>query len=313
MTADAGVPPRGSAAPPITLTSLEGEKVSTSQFAGRPLVLVFGELDHGGVQRTCADVLDVLADRRIPADTVVPIMVIAKDQPIDELRDRALEGRFPGLILHDPQREAFGAYRVLVLPSVVVVDAERRVVYAAPGFVPRFRDLLAESLLVATGRETDAQFEKSLALESDEKDPVLLRVERLMRLGDELQRHDLADMAEARYREAIALLPEHIPSRLALARLLVRDHRLDEAETQCREALSRRPDSVDAALVLAEVQISRPGDDLQTPERAIDQILEHDPMNARAQYLKGRIHEKRGEASLAAEAYRAALEILLNR
>jgi cytochrome c-type biogenesis protein CcmH/NrfG len=196
---------------------------------------------------------------------------------------------------------------------VVIVDAERRVVFATPGFVPRFKDLLAEALLVATGRESNEQFEKSLGLEGQEDDPALLRVERLLRLGDELARHGLGEMAEARYREAISLRPEHVPSRLALGRLLVREGRLDDAESQFREALAERPESADAILALAGVQIARGGDELSTAERALEGVLERDPGRARAHYLMGLIYERRGEIAASAAAYRRAAEILLDR
>ena len=50
----AALPPRGSDAPPIALTALDGKAVNSADFANRPMVLLFGELNHDGVKRASA-------------------------------------------------------------------------------------------------------------------------------------------------------------------------------------------------------------------------------------------------------------------
>ncbi len=308
-----GSPPRGSVAPPIILPDLSGHSVSTVQLAPRSLVLIFGELEHERVRQTCTDVLDVLADPRFAVDTVVPILVVARDAPVAELKEEAARGRFPAIILHDPGRRAFEAYRVLVLPTVVVVDGKGRVVYSFPGFLQRSKELLSDALLSATGKEPAEQFERAIEAGAAGAAPEFIRADRLANLGGELARHGLFEMAEARFSEATALVPGHVRATLGLGELMLTQDRLADAEPLFRAVLAAHPESIDAALGLAAVQFRRGGDSAAAAEAALRAIVDKDPSHPRARYLLGQVYERRGDAVGAIREYRKALELLLER
>lgn len=307
-------PPRGSTAPPIALRDLDGTTVRTEQLAGKTLVLIFGDVGHEGARKASADVLETLAQPRFARDSVVPILVVAQDRPPAELKEQAAQARFPALILHDPERAAFGAYRILVVPTVVIVDGKGTVVHSMPGFLPRFRELLAESVLVATGAESKEQFEQSLAVAGPlPMDKDRQRADRMVHLGDELVRHGLTDMAEARYNEAITLVPAHMEARLGLASLLVRAGKLVEAEAQYRQVLTDNEANVAARLGLADVLLQQGTGDVAHAEATLRSVLEKDPLQPRAWYLRALIHEQRGEFVQAAAGYRKAAELLMDR
>ena len=309
----AASPPRGSVAPPITLPDLSGTPVSTAKLAPRTLVLIFGELDHDGTRQACSDVLDVLSDPRFANDAVVPVMIIAQEAPDARLKEEAAQGRFPAVILHDPKRDAFGAYRVLVLPTVIVVDGKGKVVHSMPGFLRRSRDILTEALLTATGKEPEEQFERTIDPKAPDVPHEAVRADRLVHLGAELTKHGLYEMAEARYTEATSLVPGHIGATLGLGELMLRQNRLTDAEPLFRSVLAVHPDSVDAALGIASVQLKRGGDDLPKAEAGVKAIIDKDPTQARARYLMGQIHEQRGEFAAAMAEYRKVAELLLDR
>jgi len=306
-------PPRGSVAPPITLPDLSGKAVATTKLAPRTLVLIFGELGHERVRQACGDVLDVLADPRLAGDSILPILIVAQNAPPNTLKEEAALGRFPALILHDSDRQAFGAYRILVIPTVVVIDGKGIVVYSFPGFLERSKDLLTEALLAATGKKTTEQFEQAIEPIGPAATHEAVRADRLANLGFELVRHGLLDLAEARFIEATTLVPGHIGATLGLGDLMLKQNRLDDAEPLFRAVLASHPDSIDAATGLADVQIRRGGDDLAKAESALKAIIDKDPSQPRALYLLGQIHERRGEAATAMSEYRKALELLLSR
>lgn len=308
------MPERGSAAPDFTLATLDGERVSLSRFQGRAIVLFFGELGHERTNEAAADIAGAIDDRRMGEEEAVVIMVVAHDRAREEIPAEARGANLPELILHDPQREAFGAYRILVIPSVVVVGTDGRIVYAAPGFVPRFRQLLGEALLVATGLETAEEFDRAVNQPgTDDRDPVETRVDRLLSLGEQLERRGMAEMAEARYREAIALAPQLVRSRLALGRLLLDADRLDEAEAEFRAALAGAPESIDASLGVAETLLRGRPERAGEAEQLLRAALETDPDSARAHYLIGTLHQRRDEHREAALAFRRAAELLLKK
>lgn len=313
MTARAGVPPRGAQAPYFSLDSLAGEKTELSQFAGKPVVLIFGDLRHENARKASREVLRALEDRRLKDRGVVPLFLTAEHSTPEEMARLVEENRFPKLVLHDPDRAAFGAYEILVIPSVVIVDGQGIVVHAMPGFLPRFEELLTQSLLVATGQMTDEAFEASLGGGNghEQADPNALKAERLVNLGKQLLGHGMEEMAEARFKEAVSVHPDYGPGRRALGDLYRGRGMLDEAESQFRALLSTDPGSLDGALGLARVQIDQGGPALDDAEKTVLAALDRHPGSALAHYELGLIREARGDQSEAAASYRKAAELLL--
>lgn len=311
--ADAASPPRGSKAPPITLKDLGGEAVSTAKLAPRVTVLIFGEFNHDGTRHACTEVLDTLGDPRLAGDAPVPIMIVAQDAPDAELKEEAAKGRFPPIILHDTAREAFASYRILVLPTVVVVDGKGVVVHSMPGFLQGSRELLLEALLTATGKEPAEKLEQALDPNAAPPSHESVRADRLVHLGAELARHSLYEMAEARYTEATKLVPGHVGATLGLGDLMLRQGRLAEAEPLFRSVLASRPDSLEAALGLAAVQLKKGGDDVQKAEATAKAIIEKNPTEPKAHFLMGQIRERQGDIPGAMSEYRKAAELLLER
>ncbi len=307
-------PPRGSVAPPITLKDLSGETVSTTKFANKALILVFGELGNDGAKQACADVLDVLADPRLSGEPVVPILVIARDASPSQLKEEATQGRFPALILHDPKREAFGAYRVLVVPTLVVVDPKSKVVYSMPGYLQKSKDLLLEAVLTSVGKEPVAQFEQSIDPKAQNSPtPEVVKSDRLVHLGVELTKHGMYDIAELRFKEAIALVPGHVGATLGLGELMLKQNKLPDAERYFRSLLAGAPESVDALVGIATVQVRRGGDDLAAAETTLKPVIEKNPKLPKARFLIAQIHELRGDIPGAMAEYKVAAELLLER
>ncbi|MCA9285374.1 MAG: tetratricopeptide repeat protein [Phycisphaerales bacterium] len=306
-------PPIGSSAPAVTLPDLDGTTVRTADLSDRTLVLVFGELSHEGTKRACADLLAVLEDPRLREANPMTIMIVAQEATAAALKAEAGGGRFPATILHDPQREAFGAYRILVIPTVVIVDRHGTVVQAMPGPVPQFKDVLTESLMLAAGKELPAGTLPDGSAVRRPTTPEGERADRLVRLGTELVHHGLFEEAEARFAEAMAIQPGHVAAKLALADLMLRQDRDADAEAIFRSVLTAHPDSTDARLGIAAVQIKRGGDELESAQRTLAEMVAKDPNLPKARYLLGRAYEQTGNIPAAAIEYRRAAELLLDR
>lgn len=309
----AAAPPRGSQAPVIDLADLDGTPVRTDTLGDRTIVLIFGELTHDAARQACADTLDVINDPRLAATSVLPILVIAQDAPIHTLKEAAAAGRYPATVLHDPKREAFGAYHILVIPTIVVLDPTRRVANSITGPVPRFKDVLRESILLASGAKSEEQFQRSIAPNAGAPSPEAVRAERLVHLGDELARHGLLDLAESRYSEAVAAAPDHVGAKLGLATVLLRARRPAEAEALFRSVLAADPDSVDAALGLASVQSQGTAAELDQAQAAVEVIIARSPSLPKARYVLGLIYERRGNIPLASAQFKKAAELFIER
>ncbi len=312
--ARAAIPPRGSEAPALALSDLDGNAFDPARVKDRPYVLIFGELYHQPTREGCAEVNRILDDPRLAGDAITPILIVAQNASRLDLKTQAESLGLAGLILHDPDRKAFEAYRVSVMPTVVVVGKDGKIIYSMAGMMPRFDDVLTDALLVGLGRLSPERFDETLhpvtenALTEDQ-----IRANRIAQLARQLGRRGLDEMADEKYHEALTLWPESIEARLGLGRLNLKRHRIADAEKQFRAVLAQNPNIVEATLGIAYVMTVRGGDELTEAERLVHEVLDRDPSQPRAHYLLGLIYEQREKMPDAAASFKRAAELLLER
>ncbi len=304
---------RGAEAPPLALKDRNGAEVTTAKLRDHVVVLVFGELYHEKTQQAWATIQSVLAEDRWTAQSIVTVLVTAREPREEDLK-AFTGGRVQPTLARDPDRQAFGAYRVTAMPSIVVLGRDGRVVNAMAGLIPRLGDILTDSLLFACGKLTAEALDRSLkAVPTTQASEPEIRADRIAQLASQLARRDLPEMAADKYREALALNTRHRAAHLGLATLLLGQRHLSEAEAQFRAVLADQPDSTQAALGLAFVQTLRGGAELDTAEQAVRAVLARNPSQARAHYLMGLIFEQRNKPQEAAASFKKASELLLDR
>ena len=303
---------RGDKAPVFELADVNGNWVDSSQLLGRTVVVIFGELYHDKTLWACERLAEILKDDRLSGENIDAYVVVAQVASDVELKKNAQVIAAPIRPLHDPARQAFGAYRVAVMPSVIVIDSKGLVVYAQAGVSSRFEDILLDSLLVAEDKLSVEAFDKSL-------DPIApkpisekqVRAQRVGRLGDQLVARGMEDLAMEKYHEAIVLAPNQPSPHLGLAHLLIKRQRLAEAEYQYRAVLAVEPMHIDGQLGLAFVQTLRGGEELIVADQTVRDLIKQRPTNARAYYLLGLIQEKKGDIESACESFKKAAELLM--
>ncbi len=305
---------RGDPAPPIVLDAVDGTRIDTTQMRGESLLVLFGEAGQDKTEKACR-LIGAALDSPILADHPIKwILVLSRSSDLKNLDPEVLASKRRPIVVHDTQRQVFGAYRTVVLPTAIIVDRRGRVVHALAGLTPRFGDTIFDALLVAAGTMTIERFDQNLRGLSDKQpDEQHRRGERFTQFAKRLVQRGMTSLAEAKYREAIELVPDLTLAQLGLAALLVQQQRLDEAATLYRAVLAHDPQSNDAALGLAFIQLTRDTPLVEEAEAFVRSVLERAPSRARAHYLLGLIHEQRGDAPAAAASYRIAAELLLKR
>ena len=305
---------RGDAAPRFELTDLAGARFETDELRGHVSILVFGEPYHRKTLAACQQIETILKEPRFGEADLKTVLIVAQDATAERLEAQAAGKPLPPIILRDLDRSAYEAYRVTVLPSVVVLDSEGRVVHPFAAPASRFADMLSDSLLFGTGQIDAAEFERRLASPMPQEpagDEV--RARRLTQLADQFARRGLVPMAEQKYAEALGLLPNHLPAQLGLGMLELKRRRLAGAERRFKDVLASDPDSADAALGLAFVHTLRGEDELPSAERLVRGVLTRNVRHARAHYLLGLIQEKRGDVDGAAASFKQAAELLMEQ
>jgi Flp pilus assembly protein TadD len=304
---------RGAEAPAIALKDQNGAEVTTATLKGHVAVLIFGELYHDKTREAWLAIDSAVRDVRLVGQPVMPVLIMAQDAGALDVRAWT-EGRPPGTFARDPERRAFGAFQVAVMPSVVVIGTDGKVVYAVAGLVPRFADVVTDALLYACGKLSAESFDRSLnPVPATQPTEAAVKAERVAQLARQLARRGLPDMAADKYREAIELNPRQMAARLGFGTLLLNRRRLAEAEVQFRAVLAEQPDSKQASIGLAFVQAQRGGSELEAAEKTVRGVLVQNPFDPRAHYLLGLIYQQRNKPEDAAASFKKSSELLLER
>lgn len=304
---------RGMDCPPLSLKGPDGAEVTNAALRGHAAILLFGEVYHEKTRQAWVTAAADLQDERLSGEQIVPVVITTKEGRPEERKAFAV-GRAVPVLVCDADRQSFDAFRVTVMPSIVIVGRDGRVVQAIAGLVPRLGDILTDCLLYACGKLSEENLERSIksvpTTQPSERD---VRADRIAHLASQLARRGLSDMAVEKYREALDLNAAHPDARLGLAMLLLKQRRLPEAEAEFRKVLAGQPDSPRARLGLAYVQTLRGGaNELDEAERATRAILARNPSNARAQYLLGLVFEKRNKPEEAAASFKKSSELFLD-
>lgn len=305
---------RGEKPPAISLKAVDGTPFSLDAAGGRPVILLFGELYHERSLEAARFIQTLLDDARFGESAPRAAMIVAQQAEPSLLRDTA---RLRGLtmpVLHDRDRKVCAAYQVSVLPSVVILDGAGRVVHAMASLSPRFQDVLAGAALFAAGKSDKRAFESALRPTSrPAESDAAQRAARLSDLARQLLRTGRTDLAQDKYREALAVEPGYLPAFIGLGHRALQLRQLAEAEKHFQAALSLDATSTGAVLGLAQVEVLRGGDELPRAEERVRALLAIRPTEAQAQYLLGYICEQSGRTQDALTAYRRAAELLLER
>jgi len=305
---------RGDPAPAWSLKNLEGEAVKLEAMRDRIVVLVFGELFHDRSLQACRELEPIVRDLRLGGQNVEALLIVAQEAQAQDLRRRAVDAGVRFGVLHDPARQAFGAYQVAVMPSIVVIDKQGRIVHAVAGLLGRWADLVRDSLRYAAGQITAEQFGALFAAHpatapSDNQ----VRAQRIAQLAKQLARRGMDDAAMEKYAEAIKLDADPPAPHVELGILHLKHRRLAAAEAEFRVVLNDRPAFTEALLGIAFVQVQRGGAELGLAERTVRGVLAANPSLPRAHYLLGLVQEQQGKAEDAAASFKKAAQFLLER
>ena len=307
---------KGETAPDWTLPTLSGETVKLAELRGRFVLLLFGELYNRNSIGAAKDVADILGDQALADVKASAFMVITQRGAGEALRDEVSRKGVAFPVLRDDGRRTFAAYRVMVLPSLVVVDPEGKTALACAGYPLDFRDMVVDTILLAAHGISPDEFERRRgAATRPAASENQVRAIRLAALAEQLTisgRAGSEDLAIDNFRNAIKLDPNCGAAHLGLGRLLLERKELEQAEAHFRRVRQITGGSVEASIGLVRVHITRGGaDELALADKKLRGLSSRRRNDPRVVYLAGLVAEKSGDANGALEHYKRAAELLL--
>lgn len=298
----------GKAAPEFTLKATSGEGVSLASQRGKAVVLAVvrqGQDKSGDALKALAGIDPALAEKAV----VLAVVVNPGD---GDAAKWAVDAGAKGPVLLDSAAEFYGVYGVLVVPSTGVLSPDGVFRGEVTGFTAGYRSQVEGLLKVALGLSSAAEVEAQAAAPGAEaKSEARKGAERHLEKARLLGKRKMGDKALAAAREAATADPTWAEAQAYLGEQL-----LEASEGNAEEAkeLFQKAAELDPRLTDAQVGLARVKSIQGNHEGAIATLTEAarlNPKPERLYYRLGLAHERAGQFEKAVEAYRKALEKLL--
>jgi tetratricopeptide (TPR) repeat protein len=303
----------GDPIPPRELTTIDGTQIKTTGSQAKVRVFFFAQSNHEPTAKACRYIQDALNNPLLEGERIDWIVILSKHSDPEQARACSIAGKVLPEIVLDTDRALFGAFHIIVVPSVVIADANDRVVYAVSGMTPRFGDLVGDAILLAAGKIKKSDFERTLHPDADSPTSDRAKAGRIFKLAQQAAGQGMYDLAYAQYIHAIKVDPSFIEAHLAIGYLLRKQMKLDKAEETFQGVLETNPDSIDARLGIAWVLLLRGGENIDQAESIVTNAIAKHPDSPLVHYIQGLIYEKKSDPERAATCFKRAVKLEFNK
>ena len=276
-----------------------GEEVRVPSANKCVCVLLFAMADQSRSQEAVRELAQALK-----GTNVQPVVVVSGENASAAARQFETTEKWP--LVADPTFAACGTFGVHVWPTTVIVSPDGVISNHLAGLPSNYLVDVEAFLAFAAGKIDRAELEHKLSGQNVISDDPEQMAARHLRVAERLLDKDLKPEAEKELNAAIALKPQVVESKVAIARLLLGFARTAEAiaviDTIPADSIS--PSQLNflrgKALVLQGKY-----------EKAADALVEAiklNPQPAEAWYELGQVYDQLKDPAKAAVAYRKAFE-----
>jgi len=297
----------GMKAPEFTLRDLDGGEHPHTEFFDEGMTAVVfwstWSLKSDKALKQFEDLYDTYSKRGLRVLAVNVEQQTIGEAEMEKIRKRVaeLDLRFPVFI--DPGLRMFEDYGVIAVPTTVVMDAQRVILYELSGY-----PLVGSATMIAylkdllEGREPGEKKAVAVGHKPSKKSIRYLNMGRKSKA-----RRSMAMMAESWFRKAIEADPKFVQPYVELARVKLEQGDLAASEAILLEALSHSPDSPLALCELGRIKIEAgSAEEAVSPELW---ALEADAFYTPAHYMLAYAYSVGGETELASRHFSEALAI----
>ncbi|MBU0663286.1 MAG: redoxin domain-containing protein [Proteobacteria bacterium] len=335
----------GTEAPDFTLQDFSGKKQGFSALKGDKLTLVLFWASWSRQSEKALKQMEKLQQKyKNQGFSVIGINV--ERQTIDAQAMTDIKGTtdrlqisFPNLVDHG--LIAFHDYGVIAVPTTVILDKDRKIIFEMSGFpLVGTTDMIHFLAATIEGKSAPAEVAKKIGYQPDKK------AVRAWNMGVKaLSSERTAHTAEMWFKKAISADPDFILPHLNLGTYYQEQGDLAQAKEQFQQALTRKPDNASALskmglLLLNEGSIAAAKTMLEKAIKADESYVPSyyylgyltgkegdmkkatelfasaeglNPMDYQINVYRGRMFEEKSNLEQAATSYKNALKQLLNR
>lgn len=300
--------PTGKAAPEFSLTSIDGNVISLSDYKGSIVVLVYLRAEQTRSLTNMDEIQDIYT--RYKDKGIQMIGIIAEAESREAILKVITERKIDFPVLIDSERNVYGNYGIRVYPSTVILDREGKFVYGIPGHALSYKTRVEGDIRFMLGEITEKELAE-LFFPRAKTDKATLAAERKYNLALKFLTLGLFEQAIDTAKLSIEAKPDIAKSHILLGFLFLDMQDVDEAIEEFSTALQIAPDSHDAMTGLGATLILKGETD-----SAIEILTEASLSNPYPQmtfYELGKAYELIGEEDKSIEMFKNVIEKIVNK
>lgn len=301
--------PPGQAAPEFSLISVNGNRVSLSDYRGSIIVILYLRADQKRSLLNMDEVQDILGRYRDKGVRVIGIIADSesKEAIIKVIRERDID--YPVLI--DAERNVYGDYGIRVYPSTVILDRDGKFAYGIPGHTLSYKTRVEGDIRFMLGEITEKQLAEILSPPVVLRDKATLTAERRYNLALKFVDARLIDQAIDTALSSVEASPDIAKSHILLGFLYLDIEEVDKAFEEFSTALQITPDAHDAMTGLGTAMLLK--GEIDSAIEILTEALVENPYPQFTFYELGKAYAEKGEKEQSIEMFRKVLDKIVEK
>ncbi|MEW6374952.1 MAG: redoxin domain-containing protein [Thermodesulfobacteriota bacterium] len=299
----------GKKVPEIQQKDVDGKELTLSSIKGGKVVLLFWGVDTAVKEKRSLSLMNRLESlyRKFKEEGLQFISIISDPDSREKVKTLKQQYSWTHPILLDEKREVYGAYGVYIIPTVGILDEEKRLIKALP-FTHSIEEDVQGEILVALGKKTAEELER----ERHPKETLLPENKRKAQshfnLGRSLLEKGSIEKAKEEFLKAIELDADYGEAYVSLGMVYLKEKNPEEALRSFEKGGSLNPSLRQGHLGLAHVFEAR-GQNSKAIEK-LEEWLKTQKGTPDLHYYLGRLYEKEGLKERALSEYKKALQFI---
>jgi tetratricopeptide (TPR) repeat protein len=303
--------------PQFNAVDVAGQKFEYAHGGGKPLMTVFLSAGHQKSDLAVTDVKKIVARLASKADAFRAILVITyprggsspgagdpNGQPPATSFDKYAADGFT--VLPDSEYEIWGKFGIIATPTVVISDANDKVLWVEAGYGHSFAPVVQTRLRQGLGLEDASRAEQAGQVRTVSNNTVSARAKRHLHMAELLKKKGRTKSAIREIEKARLLDPNSVPISLEVGWMCCE---AGDAAGAIRAVVNvkgaNRLEKSKLAFVLGWAY--RLSGDLDTAQKHLLEAIQNNPRLDRAYFELGRVYQEKKDFENAAKAYFKAL------
>ncbi len=299
----------GKKVPEIKLKDVDGKDFTLSSIQGKKVVLLFWDLNTEGKEKRSVTLIGRLEKiyGQLKGEGLEFVSIVSDPDAREKISALKQKFSWSHHILLDDQREVYGAYGVFIIPTVGILDEEKRLLKALP-FSHALGDDAEGEILVAMGKKTADELERERHPQETLLPENKRKAQLHFNLGKNLLSKGAGERAKEELTKAVQLDQDNGEAFILLGMINLKEKNPQKAMEFFEKGSDLSPQSKQGHIGIA-LSLELLGEHDKAIEK-LEELLKIQKDTPEINYYLGRLYEKKGEKERALDEYKKALQFI---